>query len=237
MINKILASAADAVSTIHDGAVILCGGFASAGFADELLEALHAQGTVNLILVANNPQVAERGMALLLRDGRVRKLVCSYSRKEGTTLIEDLLDDGMELEIIPQGTLAERVRCAGAGIPGFYTRTGVGTPLAQGKEHRDFDGDTYIMERAIRADLALIKGWKADQAGNIIFRKTARNFNQVMAAAAPICIAEVEEIVPTGTLDPDAVHLPGIYVKRLINGSPYDKRIELRTVRQREGRA
>lgn len=216
MINKILPSAADAVQSIHDGAVILCGGFASVGFADELLEALHAQGTRNLTIVSNNPAVAERGMALLLRDRRISKLVCSYSRKEGTTLIEDLIDDGMELEIIPQGTLAERVRCAGAGIPGFYTRTGVGTPLAAGKEHRDFDGDTYIFEPALRADFAFVRAKCGDRWGNLIYDKSARNFNPVMAMGGARTIAQVDEIVGLGELDPETIITPGIFVQHVV---------------------
>lgn len=216
MINKILASAVDAVQTIHDGAVILTGGFASCGFADELFEALHAQGTRNLTIVGNNPEVAERGMALLLRDHRISKLVCSYSRKEGTTLIEDLMEDGLQLEIIPQGTLAERVRCAGAGIPGFYTRTGVGTPLAEGKEHRDFDGDTYIFEPALRADFAFVRAKYGDRWGNLIYDKAARNFNPVMAMGGARTIAQVDEIVALGELDPESIITPGIFVKHIV---------------------
>jgi 3-oxoadipate CoA-transferase alpha subunit len=217
MINKILPSAADAVRIIPDGAVILCGGFASCGFADELLEALHAQGTRNLTLVANNPEVAERGMALLLRDGRVGKLVCSYSRKEGTTLIEDLMEQGgMQLEIIPQGTLAERVRCRGAGIPGFYTRTGVGTPLSEGKEHRDFDGETYIFEPALKADFAFVRAKRGDRWGNLVYDKSARNFNPVMAMGNAHTIAQVDEVVELGALDPESIITPGIFVKQLV---------------------
>lgn len=216
MINKILPSAAEAVRDIPDGAIILCGGFASCGFADELLEALHQQGTRNLVLVANNPEVAERGMALLLRDGRVSKLVCSYSRKEGTTLVEDMMDKGMQLEIIPQGTLAERVRCSGAGIPGFYTRTGVGTPLAQGKEHRDFNGETYIFEPALKADFAFVRARRGDRWGNLVYDKSARNFNPVMAMGNAHTIAQVDEVVELGALDPEAIVTPGIFVKHLV---------------------
>ncbi len=217
MINKILPSAAAAVRAIPDGAVILLGGFASCGFADELMEALHEQGTANLTLVANNPAVAERGMARLLRDGRVSKLVCSYSRKEGTTLIEDLLEAGtMQLEIIPQGTLAERVRCNGAGIPGFYTRTGVGTPLAAGKEHRDFDGETYIFEPALKADFALVRAKRGDRWGNLVYDKSARNFNPVMAMSKAVTIAQVDEIVELGALDPEHIITPGIFVQHLV---------------------
>lgn len=216
MINKILPSAAAAVAPISDGAVVLCGGFASCGFADELLEALHAQGTRNLTLVANNPEVAERGMALLLRDGRVSKLICSYSRKEGTTLIEELMGQGMQLEIIPQGTLAERIRCRGAGIPGFYTRTGVGTPLAEGKEHRDFDGETYIFEPAIKADYAFVRALRGDRWGNLVYDKSARNFNPVMAMGNAHTIAQVDEVVELGALDPETVITPGIFVKHVV---------------------
>jgi 3-oxoadipate CoA-transferase alpha subunit len=216
VINKILPSAAAAVRAIPDGAVILCGGFASCGFADELLEALHAQGTRDLTLIANNPEVAERGMALLLRDGRVSKLICSYSRKEGTTLIEQLLEQGMQLEIIPQGTLAECIRCRGAGMPGFYTRTGVGTPLAQGKEHRDFDGETYIFEPAIKADYAFVRALRGDRWGNLVYDKSARNFNPVMAMGNAHTIAQVDEVVELGMLDPESVVTPGIFVKGLV---------------------
>ncbi|HTQ99714.1 MAG TPA: 3-oxoacid CoA-transferase subunit A [Candidatus Acidoferrum sp.] len=216
MLNKIITAAADAVRPIHDGAVILCGGFASCGFADELLEALHAQGTRNLTLVANNPQVAERGMALLLRDGRVATLVCSYSRKEGTTLIEDMLQQGLQLEIVPQGTLAERIRCRGAGIPGFYTRTGVGTPLAEGKEHRDFDGETHIFEFALKADFAFVRAKCGDRWGNLTYDKTARNFNAVMAMGGTHTIAQVDNVVELGALDAEAIVTPGIFVKQIV---------------------
>jgi 3-oxoadipate CoA-transferase alpha subunit len=217
MINKILPSAAEAVRAIPDGAVILLGGFASCGFADELLEALHVQGTGNLTLVSNNPAVAERGMALLLRDGRVSKLICSYSRKEGTSLIEDLLQAGtMQLEIIPQGTLAERVRCNGAGIPGFYTRTGVGTPLATGKEHREFEGETYLFEPALKADFALVRARRGDRWGNLVYDKSARNFNPVMAMSKARTIAQVDEIVELGVLDPEHIITPGIFVQHVV---------------------
>lgn len=216
MIDKVLTYAAAAVRDIPDGATILCGGFASVGFADELLEALHAQGTRELTLVANNPQVAERGMALLLRDGRVRKLVCSYSRKEGTTLIEDLLAQGMQLDVVPQGTLAERIRCRGAGIPGFYTRTGVGTPLAEGKEHREFDGETYIFEPALKADFALVRAKRGDRWGNLVYDKAARNFNPVMAMGGARTLAQVDELVPLGALDPEHIITPGIFVAQVV---------------------
>jgi 3-oxoadipate CoA-transferase, alpha subunit len=217
MINKILSSPADAVRLIPDGAVLLTGGFINCGFADDLLEALHTQGTRNLTVIANNPSVGERGMFHLLRDGRISKLICSYSRKEGTTLIEDLLDSGtLKLEIVPQGTLAERIRCNGAGIPGFYTRTGVGTPLAAGKEHRDFDGEAYIFEPAIQADFALVRALRGDRWGNLTYDKAARNFNPVMAMSKAITIAQVNEIVDLGSIDPEHVITPGIFVQHVV---------------------
>lgn len=217
MINKIHPSPAAAVSDIKDGAVLLVGGFINCGFADELLNALHAQGTRNLTVIANNPSVGEGGMVSLLRDGRIGKLVCSYSRKEGTTLIEDLLEGGvLQLEIVPQGTLAERIRCNGAGIPGFYTRTGVGTPLAAGKEHRDFDGLTYIFEPAIKADFALVRALRGDRWGNLVYDKAARNFNPVMAMSRAITIAQVDHFVEAGDLDPEHVITPGIFVQRVV---------------------
>lgn len=217
MINKILASPADAVRLIPDGAVLLTGGFINCGFADELLEALHVQGTRNLTVIANNPSVGERGMSHLLRDGRISRLICSYSRKEGTTLIEDLLESGtLALEIVPQGTLAERIRCNGAGIPGFYTRTGVGTPLAAGKEHRDFDGETYIFEPAIKADFALIRALRGDRWGNLSYDKAARNFNPVMAMSTAVTIAQVDQLVDLGSIDPEHVITPGIFVQHVV---------------------
>src|SRR5690606_10425902 len=173
------------------------------------------------------------GLGKLLRSRQVKKMISSYVG-ENKEFERQYLAGELEVEFCPQGTLAERCRAGGAGIPGFYTRTGVGTIVAEGKEHKEFDGETYILERSIFADLAIIKGWKADEAGNLVFRKTARNFNAPMATAARICVAEVEEIVPVGALDADSIHLPGIYVKRLIDGSPYEKKIEFRTVRQRE---
>ena len=217
MINKILPSPADAVRLIPDGAVLLTGGFINCGFADELLEALHAQGTRDLTVIANNPSVGERGMAHLLRDGRISKLICSYSRKEGTKLIEELLESGtLTLEIVPQGTLAERIRCNGAGIPGFYTRTGVGTPLAVGKEHRDFDGATYIFEPALKADFALIRALRGDRWGNLTYDKAARNFNPVMAMTKAITIAQVDQLVELGSIDPEHVITPGIFVQHVV---------------------
>lgn len=217
MINKIIPSAADAVRAIHDGAVLLVGGFINCGFADELLEALHAQGTRDLTIIANNPSVGNRGMSTLLRDHRISRLICSYSRKEGTTLIEDLLASGtLGLEIVPQGTLAERIRCNGAGIPGFYTRTGVGTPLATGKELRDFDGVTHVFEHAIKADFALVRAARGDRWGNLTYDKAARNFNPVMAMSQAITIAQVDKVVEAGSIDPEHVITPGIFVQHVV---------------------
>jgi len=217
MIDKTASSPLDAIKDIPDGAVLLLGGFINCGFADDLLEALHARGVRDLTVVSNNPSVGERGMLGLLRDGRIRKLVCSYSRKEGTMLIEELRDSGtLTLEIVPQGTLAERVRCSGAGIPGFYTRTGVGTPLAEGKEHRDFNGVTHIFETALHADFALVRAKAGDRWGNLVYDKAARNFNPVMAMSSAFTIAQVDTLVPLGALDPEQVVTPGIFVQRVV---------------------
>lgn len=217
MINKILPSAADAVQDIGDGAVLLVGGFINCGFADQLLEALHQRNVRNLTVIANNPSVGEGGMVSLLRDGNISTLICSYSRKEGTTLIEELRDKGLlKLEIVPQGTLAERIRCNGAGIPGFYTRTGVGTPLAIGKEHRDFDGDTYIFETALKANFALVRALRGDRWGNLVYDKAARNFNPVMAMSQAVTIAQVDTLVDAGAIDPEHIITPGIFVQRVV---------------------
>lgn len=234
MAKKIYPDAAAALTELlRDGMTLCVGGFGLCGIPEKLIDALLDSGVKDLTVVSNNAGVDGVGLGKLLRSRQIRKMIASYVG-ENKEFERQYLSGELELEFNPQGTLAERCRAGGAGIPAFYTKTGVGTLVAEGKPHMDFDGETFIMERAIRADIALIKGWKADEAGNLVFRKTARNFNQVMATAAPICVAEVEEIVPTGSLDPDAIHLPGIYVKRLINGSPYDKKIEFRTVRETE---
>ena len=217
MIDKTFSSAAKAIEDIGDGAVLLLGGFINCGFADDLLHAIHAKGIRNLTTISNNPSVGEGGMVKLLSDGRISRMICSYSRKEGTTLIEDLRDSGaLAIEIVPQGTLAERIRCSGAGIPGFYTRTGVGTPLAEGKEHRDFDGETYIFEPALTADFALVRALRGDRWGNLVYDKAARNFNPVMAMSKALTIAQVDEIVPLGAIDPEHVVTPGIFVQRVV---------------------
>src|SRR5947209_4374435 len=231
---KIFPDAAAALDgLLHDGMTICAGGFGLCGIPERLIDAIRDSGVKDLTLVSNNAGIDNEGLGKLLRTRQVRKMVSSYVG-ENKEFERQYLAGELEVEFCPQGTLAERCRAGGAGIPGFYTKTGVGTQVAEGKEHKDFDGETYILERGIRADLAIIKGWKADESGNLVFRKTARNFKQPMATAGRLCVAEVEEIVPVGSLNPDCIHLPSIYVKRMIDGAPYEKRIEFRTVRQRE---
>ncbi|HEX8388726.1 MAG TPA: CoA transferase subunit A [Sphingomonas sp.] len=218
---------------LHDGMTICAGGFGLCGIPERLIDAIQASGVTGLTIASNNAGVDNEGLGKLLRSRQVRKMISSYVG-ENKEFERQYLAGELEVEFCPQGTLAERCRAGGAGIPGFYTKTGVGTLVAEGKEVKVFDGEEYILERGIRADLSIIKGWRADESGNLQFRKTARNFNQPMATAGRVCVAEVEEVVPTGSLDPDAIHLPGIYVTRMIVGAPYDKKIEFRTVRQRE---
>ena len=231
---KVFADAASALDgLLFDGMHLCAGGFGLSGIPERLIDAILAAGTKDLTIASNNAGIDGEGLGKLLRTRQVKKMISSYVG-ENKEFERQYLAGELEVEFCPQGTLAERCRAGGARIPGFYTKTGVGTAVAEGKEVKNFDGQDYILERGIFADLAIIKGWKADESGNLIFRKTARNFNQPMATAAKICVAEVEEIVPTGSLDPDGIHLPGIYVKRMIVGAPYDKKIEFRTVRQRE---
>src|SRR5688500_7972559 len=218
---------------LFDGMTICAGGFGLCGIPERLIDAIRDAGTRDLTIASNNAGIDNEGLGKLLRTRQVKKMISSYVG-ENKEFERQYLAGELEVEFCPQGTLAERMRAGGAGIPGFYTKTGVGTQVAEGKEVKSFDGEEYILERGIRADLSIIKGWKADEAGNLAFRKTARNFNQPMATAGKVCVAEVEEIVPVGSLDPDCVHLPSIYVKRMILGAPYDKKIEFRTVRQRE---
>ena len=232
--HKIYRDAAAALDgVLFDGMTIASGGFGLCGVPERLIDAIQAAGTKDLTFASNNAGIDGQGIGKLLRTRQVKKMIASYVG-ENKEFERQYLSGELEVEFTPQGTLAERLRAGGAGIPGFYTKTGVGTLIAEGKEVKSFDGEDYILERGIRADLAIIKGWKADEAGNLIFRKTARNFNAPAATAGKLCVAEVEEIVPVGSLDPDAIHLPGIYVNRLILGAPYDKQIEFRTVRQRE---
>ena len=234
MANKLYPNAKAALDgLLKNDLLIAAGGFGLSGLPERLLDAIVESGVTGLTFASNNAGIDNEGIGKLLRTRQVKKMISSYVG-ENKEFERQYLAGELEVEFCPQGTLAERCRAGGAGIPGFYTKTGVGTQVAEGKEVKNFDGEDYILERGIRADLAIIKGWKADESGNLIFRKTARNFNQPMATAAKICVAEVEEIVPTGSLDPDAIHLPGIYVKRMIVGAPYDKKIEFRTVRQRE---
>jgi len=218
---------------LRDGMTICSGGFGLCGIPERLIDAILASGATDLTIVSNNPGIAGVGLGKLVKAGRIRKMISSYVG-ENKDFERRYLAGEIEIEFCPQGTLAERCRAGGAGIPAFYTRTGVGTLVAQGKETREFDGVMYLLERSIRADLSIIKAWQADEAGNLIFRKTARNFNQPMGTASSMTIAEVEEIVPAGALSPDSIHLPGIYVKRLVLGAPYDKHIEFRTTRPRE---
>ena len=230
---KVYPTAAAALDgLLFDGMFIAAGGFGLCGIPELLIDAIKAAGTKNLTFASNNAGVDDFGIGILLQTRQVRKMISSYVG-ENAEFMRQYLSGELELEFNPQGTLAERMRAGGAGIPGFYTKTGVGTIIAEGKEHKDFNGQTYILEHGIVTDLAIVKAWKADATGNLVFRKTARNFNPPAAMCGKICVAEVEEIVPTGSLDPDAIHLPGIYVHRVIAGA-HEKRIEQRTVRKRE---
>jgi len=229
---KVYADAGAALDgLLRDGMLIAAGGFGLCGIPELLIEAILKAGTRDLTIASNNCGVDGFGLGKLLDSRQIRKMISSYVG-ENAEFMRQYLSGELELEFNPQGTLAERMRAGGAGIPGFYTKTGVGTVIAEGKDHKDFDGETYILERGIVADLAIVKGWKADESGNVIFRKTARNFNVPAAKCGRVCVCEVEEIVPTGSLDADAIHLPGIYVHRLIQGQ-HEKRIEQRTTRSR----
>ena len=227
---KVYGSAGEALDgLLHDGMTIAAGGFGLCGIPELLIAAIREAGTKHLAVASNNAGVDDFGLGLLLQTRQVDKMMSSYVG-ENDTFMQQYLSGDLELEFNPQGTLAERMRAGGAGIPGFYTKTGVGTQIAEGKEHKDFDGETYILERGIFADLSIVKAWKADTTGNAIFRKTARNFNPPAAMCGRVCVMEVEQIVEPGALEPDHVHLPGIYVHRLIQGE-HEKRIEQRTVR------
>jgi 3-oxoadipate CoA-transferase alpha subunit len=218
MIDKIVRTMAEAMAGIKDGSVVLIGGFGSVGQPDALIEGLIEQGAKDLVCVANNAGVGRVGLARLMELGRVRKIICSFPRSSDPVVFETLYREGrIELEIVPQGTLAERMRAAGAGVPAFYTATGVGTMLAQGKEHHDFDGRTYVMERALRGDVALVEAWEADRWGNLTYRESGRNFNPVMAAAADLTIAQAMHLRALGEIDPDHVVTPGIFVQRVIH--------------------
>lgn len=230
---KVYANASDALDGIlRDDMLIASGGFGLCGIPELLLQAIKDSGVKNLTFASNNAGVDDFGIGILLQTKQVKKMISSYVG-ENAEFMRQYLSGELELEFNPQGTLAERMRSAGCGIPGFYTKTGVGTVIAEGKEHKEFNGEMYILEEGIFADLSIVKAWKADETGNLVFRKTARNFNPPAAMCGKVCVAEVEEIVPTGSLDPDCIHLPGIYVTRLFQGE-HEKRIEQRTVRQRE---
>jgi len=230
--NKVFKSAMEAIADIEDGATILVGGFGLCGNPENLIRALHAKGVKNLTIISNNCGIDHEGLGILLAAGQVRKMVSTYVG-ENRIFEQQFLSGQLEVELVPQGTFAERIRAGGAGIPAFYTPTGYGTVVAEGKEVREFDGRMYVLERAITAPFALVKAWKGDRYGNLVYRKTARNFNPMMAAAGRITIAEVEHLVEPGEIDPDHVHTPGIYVQRIIQGEFYKKPIEQRTVRPR----
>ncbi|MBT6436873.1 MAG: CoA transferase subunit A [Rhodobacteraceae bacterium] len=228
---KVFNNADEALSgLLKDDIFIAAGGFGLCGIPELLLNAIKESKVKNLTFASNNAGVDDFGIGILLQTKQVRKMISSYVG-ENAEFMRQYLSGELELEFNPQGTLAERMRAGGSGIPAFYTKTGVGTIIADGKEHKDFDGETYIMERGLVADLSIVKAWKADETGNLVFRKTARNFNPPAAMCGKVCVAEVEEIVPTGSLDPDLIHLPGIYVHRLIQGD-HEKRIEQRTLRE-----
>ncbi len=230
--NKVFSNADAAVADLLDGASIMVGGFGLCGIPENLIEAVRRRGTNNLTVISNNAGVNNFGLGRLLETGQIRKVIGTYVGEN--KLLEDLALGGeIELQLIPQGTFAERMRAGGAGIAGFYTPTGVGTVVAEGKEVREFDGRPCLLERALTADYAFVKAWKGDRWGNLIYRRTARNFNPVMATAAKVTIAEVEEIVEPGELEPDRVHVPSVYVKRVVLTTTQDKKIEKRTVRKK----
>jgi len=230
-LDKRIASADAAIASLHDGATILMGGFGLCGIPENLIAAVRRRGTKDLTIVSNNAGIDDFGIGLLLQNRQVKKMVSTYVGEN--KLFEQLVLSGeLQVELNPQGTLAERLRAGGAGIPAFFTPTGFGTMVADGKETRDFDGRQYVLERAIRGNFAFVKAWKGDRWGNLIYRKTARNFNPMMATAADYVIAEVEELVDLGQLPPDQVHTPGIFVNAILQGSSYEKRIERRTTRK-----
>ncbi|WP_333605453.1 CoA transferase subunit A [Novosphingobium sp.] len=232
--NKLYPSAGAALDgLLKDGLLIACGGFGLCGIPERLLDAVRDSGVKDLTFASNNAGIDNEGIGKLLRTRQVKKMISSYVG-ENKEFERQYLSGELEVEFSPQGTLAERMRAGGAGIPGFYTKTGVGTLVAEGKEAKVFDGQEYILERGIFADLSLVKAWKADESGNVVFRKTARNFNVPAATCGKVCVVEVEEIVSTGSLDPDNIHLPGVFVQRLVLGAPYDNKIEFITTRERE---
>lgn len=232
--NKIYPTAQAALDgVLKDGLLIASGGFGLSGIPERLLDAIRDSGVKDLTFASNNAGIDNEGIGKLLRTRQVRKMISSYVG-ENKEFERQYLAGELEVEFCPQGTLAERMRAGGAGIPGFYTKTGVGTQVAEGKETKVFRGEEYLLEEGIFADLAIVKAWKADETGNVVFRKTARNFNVPAATCGKVCVVEVEEIVPVGSLDPDAIHLPGVFVQRIVMGAPYDKKIEFVTTRARE---
>ena len=232
--NKVVRDAREAIADVRDGATIMLGGFGLCGVPENLINATREKGVKNLTIISNNAGIDGQGAGLLLETRQIRKIVSTYVGEN--QLFEKLALSGeLEVELIPQGTFAERIRAGGAGIAGFFTPTGYGTVVAEGKETREFDGRMYVLELGLTADFAFVKAWKGDRWGNLVFRKTARNFNPVMATAGRITIAEVEHLVETGALDADSIHTPAIYVQRIFQGSNYEKRIERRTVRKRTG--
>ena len=231
MINKVIEDADAAVADIPDGAILMLGGFGLCGIPENTISALLRKGVKGLTCISNNAGVDDFGIGLMLKTRQVKKMISSYVG-ENQEFERQLLSGELEVELIPQGTLAERIRAGGAGIPAFFTPAGVGTEVAEGKETRDFNGKTYLMESWLKADFAIVKAWKGDSSGNLIFKGTARNFNPIMATAGKITIAEVEELVPVGTLNPNDIHTPGIYVQRIFQRKDYQKRIEQRTTRK-----
>ncbi|HLG86300.1 MAG TPA: CoA transferase subunit A [Alphaproteobacteria bacterium] len=231
---KVYPDAAAALAGLtHDGMTVMAGGFGLCGIPENLIDALVKTGAKNLTVISNNCGIDSVGLGKLLDARQIKKMISSYVG-ENKLFAQLYLSGELEIEFNPQGTLAERIRAGGAGIPAFYTKTGVGTQVAEGKEIREFDGQKYVMERGLTADLAIVKAWKGDTEGNLVYRMTARNFNPMMATAAKVTVAEVEELVEPGQLDPDSIHTPGIYVKRIIKGAQYEKRIEQRTTRPKE---
>lgn len=231
--NKVYQSAAEAISDIEDGITLMSGGFGLCGNPENLIQALHDKGTKGLTVISNNCGVDDKGLGILLQTRQIKKMISSYVG-ENKNFAQQYLSGELEVDLVPQGSLAEKIRAGGAGIPAFYTPTGAGTIIAEGKEEREFNGKKVILEHALTADFSFVKAWKGDTHGNLIYRATARNFNPMMAMAGKITIAEVEELVPAGELDPDQIHTPGIFVQRIIKGEQYEKPIEQRTTRARE---
>jgi 3-oxoacid CoA-transferase subunit A len=230
--DKTIASADEALADLPEGATLMAGGFGLCGIPENLIQAIARKGTKGLTIISNNCGIDGKGLGILLAAGQVKKMISSYVG-ENKTFERLFLDGKLEVELTPQGTLAERIRAGGAGIPAFFTATGVGTVVADGKETRVFDGRTYVMERALHADFSIVKAWKGDRFGNLVYRKTTRNFNPMIAAAGRVTVAEVEILVEPGELEPDQIHTPGIYVQRILKGAKFEKPIEQRTVRKR----